>query len=52
MIFRVRYDSPKFYITQKLDEKAKHVISLIYQTDQDERTEDQVVAEIKRLSSV
>jgi len=32
MLFIVRYDSPKFYATNKQDEKAKQVISDIYET--------------------
>ena len=52
MLIFVRYDSPKFYVTQKQDEKAKNVISQIFFINQDECTEDQVLAEIKRLSSV
>ena len=34
MITMVKYDSPKFYVTQKDDEKAKQVISELYYTDQ------------------
>ena len=29
----IRYDSPKFYVTQKQDEKAKKVIGVIYKKD-------------------
>lgn len=47
----VRNDSPKFYATQKNDEKAKRVITKIYRTDT-ECTSDHVLGEIKKLSSV
>ena len=50
MIFFVRYDSPKFYVTQKQDEKAKHVINQIYHIDGEDCTEEQVLNEIKQLS--
>ena len=47
----VRYDSPKFYVTQKQDSKAKNVIRRIYSTN-DGNTEEQILDEIKALSSV
>jgi len=48
----VRYDSPKFYVTQKQDEQAKKVIRKIYKTDGAHGNEDQILGEIKSLSSV
>ena len=52
MLCCVRYDSPKFYVTQKKDSLARKVIRQIYHIDSFECSEDSVLAEIKRLSSV
>ena len=52
LVSLVRYDSPKFYVTQKQEEKAKQVIKKIYKTDGQQGNETQILNEIKSLSSV
>ena len=50
MLFIVKHDSPKFYVTNRRDDKAREVISQIY--DESHNVGQQVLSEIKQTSSV
>ena len=52
LIFFVKYDSPKYYATKNEDYTAKKVIRQIYETDSVNCTDEQILEEIKSLSSI